>query len=77
MPTNRISRYFHVAPPSASVLHAHPAGFVPAGFVMVPGSLVPASTTLPAVQQLHAQALSAAVEQAREKFLVLMRSLRN
>jgi len=70
MSTNRITRYFRDELPAASSL-------LPPGFVMVPVNLVSASVSPTMVQQLHLQALSAAIVQVEEQFEKLMRSLRN
>ncbi|WP_437230497.1 hypothetical protein SH661x_001998 [Planctomicrobium sp. SH661] len=70
MAKNRISQYFTNAQ-SQTVLP-----IVPEGFIMIPVGTVPQSA-LSMTQQLHQQALAAALQEAERKFQAIMNSLVN
>lgn len=71
MLTNRISKYL---PEGRSI---PTSGAVPAGFVPVSASLLQEPAALSTALQLHSMAYSAALAQAEERFLGIMRSLMN
>jgi len=71
MSANRISKYLRENQPELV------SNTIPAGFVVVPASLMQNPVALSTSQQLHLQALAAALAQAERNFLAIMRSLRN
>jgi|GEM_PF-4928451 hypothetical protein len=76
MATNRISRYFAASSEIRSQ-NSTTLASPPSGFVLLPAGLVGNPAMFPAIQDLHENALRAAVAESEARFLKIMESLQN